>query len=263
MSIAHLGAHFDIHGGGVDLKFPHHENEIAQSEAATGEHFVNYWMHNGHVRVDDEKMAKSLGNFTTIRDVLAAHPAEAVRLFLLSTHYRSPLNFNDTALESARAGLERLYTALRGLPDDAEALPSETDAETESWTAQFLAAMDDDFNTPLALSVLFDLAREMNRHREVGNHELAASLGCSLRRLGQVIGLLGNDAERFLQGRMTGRSDDAARIDALVAEREAARANRDFVRADEIRATLLAEGVVLEDSAGGTTWRRSAGGSTV
>lgn len=256
MSIAHLGAHFDIHGGGVDLKFPHHENEIAQSEAATGKHFVNYWMHNGHVRVDDEKMAKSLGNFTTIRDVLAAHPAEVVRLFLLSTHYRSPLNFNDAALDAARAGLERMYTALRGLPVEANAI-------NDSWKARFMAAMDDDFNTPLALSVLFDLAREINRQREAGKHEMAASLGCCLRQLGQTIGLLMDDPEQFLQGGAAAVGDDAERIDALVAEREAARANRDFARADEIRATLLAEGVVLEDGAGGTTWRRSAGGATI
>ncbi len=250
MSIAHLGAHFDIHGGGMDLKFPHHENEIAQSEAATGEHFVNYWMHNGHVRVDDEKMAKSLGNFTTIRDILSAQPAEAVRLFLLSTHYRSPLNFNSAALDSARSGLERLYTALRGLPAEGGA-SADAVIHAEEWSARFNAAMDDDFNTPLALSVLFDLAREMNRHREAGANESAAGLGETLRQLAQTLGLLNERADQ--------PDDDAPRIEALIAARDAARANRDFALADQIRAELLAEGVVLEDGAEGTTWRRSSG----
>lgn len=250
MSIAHLGAHFDIHGGGMDLKFPHHENEIAQSEAATGEHFVNYWMHNGHVRVDDEKMAKSLGNFTTIRDILAAQPAEAVRLFLLSTHYRSPLNFNSAALDSARSGLERLYTALRGLPAEGGSTAAAA-LSADEWSARFNAAMDDDFNTPLAISVLFDLAREMNRHREAGANDRAATLGITLRQLSQTLGLLNAQADQ--------PDDDAPRIEALIAARNAARVNRDFALADQIRAKLLAEGVVLEDGAEGTTWRRSAG----
>lgn len=262
MSMAHLGQHFDIHGGGMDLKFPHHENEIAQSEAATGQHFVNYWMHNGHVRIDDEKMSKSLGNFTTIREILKRYSPEVVRFFLLSTHYRSPLHFNNTAVEAAAAGLARFYTALRDLPMDEVEPSGELAAEMERWSARFLAAMDDDFNTPLALSVLFDLAREVNRCREAKVDDAAAVLGFTLRRLGQALGLLCEDAEQFLKGGVAS-AEDAARIESLVNEREAARANRDFARADEIRSALLEEGVVLEDGAGGTTWRRSANSTTV
>ncbi len=251
MSTHCLGNHFDIHGGGLDLKFPHHENEIAQSEAATGEHFVNYWMHNGHVRIDDEKMAKSLGNFTTVRDILSRHDAEAVRHFLLSSHYRSPLNYTEAAIEQAHRALERLYGALRGL----ETATTQTDAE---FTARFVEAMDDDFNTPLALSVLFDLARAIHRAREAGQAEQAAELGATLRALAGVLGLLKQDPEAWLkaQGGDTMPAEEAARIDALVAARTAAREARDFARADAIRDELLAEGVVLEDGADGTQWRR-------
>ncbi|MEX0430064.1 cysteine--tRNA ligase [Spiribacter insolitus] len=251
MSTHCLGHHFDIHGGGLDLKFPHHENEIAQSEAATGEHFVNYWMHNGHVRIDDEKMAKSLGNFTTVRDVLAAHDPETVRHFLLSSHYRSPLNYTADALAQARAGMERLYTALRGLPEHVE-----PGAPGAAFSERFYVAMDDDFNTPLALSVLFDLARELNRARQSADMERAGSLGATLRGLGAVLGLLGQSPDAYLQS--GGRTDaaDAERIGALVAERAAARDARDFARADAIRDQLLAEGVILEDKADGTIWRR-------
>ena len=251
MSTHCLGNHFDIHGGGLDLKFPHHENEIAQSEAATGEHFVNYWMHNGHVRIDDEKMAKSLGNFTTVRDVLAAHDAETVRHFLLSSHYRSPLNYTADALAQARAGMERLYTALRGLPGDVG--PGTPGAD---FSARFHAAMDDDFNTPLALSVLFDLARELNRAREAADMARADSLGATLRSLGEILGLLGQSPDAYLQSGGGGNAVDAERIEALVEERTAARAARDFARADAIRDQLLAEGVILEDKAEGTIWRR-------
>ena len=251
MSTHCLGNHFDIHGGGLDLKFPHHENEIAQSEAATGEHFVNYWMHNGHVRINDEKMAKSLGNFTTVRDVLAAHDAETVRQFLLSSHYRSPLNYTADALAQARAGVERLYTALRGLPDQAG-----PGAPGEAFGARFRAAMDDDFNTPLALSVLFDLAREINRAREAGDRMRADSLGATLRSLGAVLGLLGRDPDAYLQAGGDADADDGERIEALLVERSAARAARDFARADAIRDQLLGEGVVLEDKPEGTVWRR-------
>lgn len=251
MSTHCLGNRFDIHGGGLDLKFPHHENEIAQSEAATGEHFVNYWMHNGHVRIDDEKMAKSLGNFTTVRDVLAAHDAETVRHFLLSSHYRSPLNYTADALAQARAGMERLYTALRGLPGD---IGSGTPGA--AFSARFHAAMDDDFNTPLALSVLFDLARELNRARGAADMERADSLGATLRNLGGILGLLGESPDAYLQSGGGGDAVDAERIEGLVAERAAARAARDFARADAIRDQLLAEGVILEDKAEGTIWRR-------
>ncbi len=252
MSTHCLGNHFDIHGGGLDLKFPHHENEIAQSEAATGEHFVNYWMHNGHVRIDDEKMAKSLGNFTTVREILSRHDAEAVRHFLLSSHYRSPLNYTEAAIEQAHSALERLYGALRGL----DTATTRTDAEM---TARFVEAMDDDFNTPLALSVLFDLARATNRSREAGDMSRAAELGATLRNLAGVLGLLTQDAESWLKAERCAETapGEAARIDGLVAERNVARTARDFTRADEIRDQLLAEGVVLEDGANGTQWRRT------
>jgi cysteinyl-tRNA synthetase len=247
MSTACLGHHFDIHGGGLDLKFPHHENEIAQSEAATGESYVNYWMHNGHVRIDDEKMSKSLGNFFTVREVLARYRAEEVRYFLLSSHYRSPLNYSADMLAQARAALQRLYLALRGLPD-AEPVGGETEAE------RFAAAMDDDFNTPLALAALFDLAREVNRLRETDT-AAAAGLAARLRELAGVLGLLRQPAEDYLKGAGEEHSDDAD-IDALVAERDEARRLRDFARADRIRDELQSRGVVLEDSAAGTTWRR-------
>jgi cysteinyl-tRNA synthetase len=251
MSTRCLGNHFDIHGGGLDLQFPHHENEIAQSEAATGEHFVNYWMHNGHVRIDDEKMAKSLGNFTTVRDILAAHDPESVRHFLLSSHYRSPLNYTADALDQARASMERLYLALRGGERD-----DRPGGDDKAYAERFRAAMDDDFNTPLALAVLFDLAREVNRAREAGESSRADGLAGELRRLGQMLGLLQGEAEGFLQGGSAEDPAEVARINALVAERDQARAQRDFARADAIRDQLIGEGIVLEDGAGGTRWRR-------
>lgn len=242
-----LGDTFDIHGGGLDLKFPHHENEIAQSEAATGKPFVNLWMHNGFVTVDDEKMAKSLGNFLTIRDVLADFRAEEIRYFILATHYRSPLAYNREQMLSARASLSRLYQALRGLPTS-EAVTG------GDYERRFYAAVDDDLNTPEAIAVLFDLAREVNRLREQ-DVAAAAALTALMRRLGVSIGLLQQDPEAFFHTQ-PGRGDDDAEIDKLVAERVSARAERNFKRADQIRDDLLARGIQLEDKPNGTLWRR-------
>ena len=248
MSTCCLGNHFDLHGGGADLQFPHHENEIAQSEGATGEPFVNCWMHNGFVRVNEEKMSKSLGNFFTVREILARYRPEEVRYFILTSHYRSPLNYDEEHLTNARAALTRLYTALRGLPP---AVP----AGGEAFRARFSAAMDDDFNTPVALAVLFDLVREINRVRPQ-DETAAAGLGAELRSLGEVLGLVQGDAEAYLRGTASGADDDAE-IDALIAARLAARQAKQWGEADRIRDQLAAAGIVLEDGAGTTTWRRA------
>ncbi len=231
MSTECLGNHFDIHGGGMDLKFPHHENEIAQSEAATGEPFVNLWMHNGFVRVEEEKMSKSLGNFFTVREVLEKYPAEAIRYFILTSHYRSPLNYSDQHLDGARAALDRLYTSLRGL--------AAGQGEPESaYVARFNEAMDDDFNTPEALAVLFDLARDVNRAREE-DLEQAAQLATTLRQLGGILGLLQEDPEQYLQS-LSGGAPETDQIEALIAQRNAARAAKNWAEADRIRDELTA-----------------------
>jgi cysteinyl-tRNA synthetase len=250
MSTCALGNHFDIHGGGADLQFPHHENEIAQSEAATGEPYVNVWMHNGFVRVNEEKMSKSLGNFFTVREILQRYRPEEIRYFILTSQYRSPLNYDDEHLQNARGALTRFYTALRGLP-------SVEPAGGESFGECFNLAMDDDFNTPEALAVLFDLAREINRMRS-DDAECAAALGAELRRLGAVLGLLQDDAETYLRGDASANGLANAEIDALIQQRITARANQNWAEADRVRAVLTAASIVLEDGPQGTAWRRSA-----
>jgi len=249
MATAALGNTFDIHGGGMDLKFPHHENEIAQSEGATGEHFANVWMHNGFVNVDDEKMSKSLGNFFTVRDVLKVYPAEVIRYFILGSHYRSPLNYSDQQLDQARTGLGRLYIALRNMP-------SGNAPKEHSFRTRFVAAMDDDFNTPVAVSVLFDLAREVNTLKDTKPAE-AARLAALLKELGGLLGILESDPEVYLQSGVTQQDGiSAAEVEQLIAARKAARVAKDWKEADRLRAELDAAGIVIEDGAGGTTWRR-------
>jgi cysteinyl-tRNA synthetase len=263
-----LGEQFDIHGGGADLQFPHHENEIAQSEGAHQCQFVNYWMHNGFVNVDKEKMSKSLGNFFTIREVLKKYDAEVVRFFILRAHYRSPLNYSDAHLDDAKSALTRLYTALKGLTPPSLPLSGEVQTFKQmdssldkgrlggvvDWSApdaiKFKAAMDDDFNTPEAVAVLFDLANQANRNQSVDT-------ATQLKSLAGVLGLLQRDPQQFLQGGAgSGGLDDAA-IDAQIAARVTAKKDKYFAEADRIRKALLEAGVVLEDSAAGTTWRRA------
>jgi len=245
MGASILGKHFDIHGGGQDLQFPHHENEIAQSEGAHDCTFVNYWMHNGFVRVDDEKMSKSLGNFFTIREVLKKYDPEVVRFFILRAHYRSPLNYSDQHLDDARHALTRLYTALRGTQTSPAAIDWQHPA-----AVRFKAAMDDDFNTPEALAVLFDLANELNRTRATETAELLKSLA-------GVLGILQREPEAFLQGGHPAADGYAPeQVEQLIAQRLEARRSKDFAEADRIRKALHDNGIVLEDGPQGTIWRR-------
>jgi cysteinyl-tRNA synthetase len=251
MSHACLGEEFDLHGGGMDLKFPHHENEIAQSRASSGKGFAKLWLHNGFVTVDEEKMSKSLGNFFTIREVLAKYPAEVVRFMIVGSHYRSPLNHSDAQLDQAKAGLDRLYLALRSVPEviAAEVGPGSSEPAVQ----RFHAAMQDDFNSPEAFAVLFELANQANAASDLATKRSRLGL---LKGLGAILGLLQQDPETYLKsGGSEGGSDDAE-IDALVAARIAARKAKDFKESDRIRDELKARGIQLEDGPGGTTWRR-------
>jgi cysteinyl-tRNA synthetase len=241
MSCEMLGTTFDIHGGGADLQFPHHENEIAQSEGATGQPLAHVWMHNGFINVDNEKMSKSLGNFFTIRDVLKSFDAETVRFFVVRSHYRSPLQYSDAHLNDARASLKRLYTALASVPP----APISLDWSVPE-AARFKAAMDEDFGTPEAVAVLFDLASEVNRSH-------SSELSGLLKALGGVLGLLQADPQQFLQAGVT---VDEATIQSRIEARAAAKKAKDFAQADAIRQELAAQGIVLKDGAGGTTWER-------
>ncbi len=251
MSERNLGSHFDIHGGGQDLQFPHHENEIAQSEGANGHAFVNYWMHNGFVRVDEQKMSKSLGNFFTVREILKKYDPEVVRFFILRTHYRSPLSYSDQHIDDARHALTRLYTALK----DVDAAKVKINWQ-ESYAASFKEAMDDDFNTPEAVAVLFDLANEVNKTRSPQQAGL-------LKALAGVLGLLQRNPQVYLQSVpgeavASGRAPlNPARIEELITSRAAARKANNFAESDRIRDELLKAGIILEDTPHGTVWRRA------
>lgn len=239
MAMDELGEQFDIHAGGLDLQFPHHENEIAQSEAASGKAFANYWMHFGMLQVENEKMSKSLGNFFTIKDVLKAHHPEVVRYFLLSSHYRSPLNYNADNLANSARALTRLYQALKDAPEEKAELDSH-------WTEQFYQAMDDDFNTPLALSVLFELSHSLNRDK-------TPELAVTLRYLGNILGLFQYTPDQFLQSGIS--IEERVEIERLITERLEAKANKDWSKADQIRDKLTAMNIELEDGPQGTKWR--------
>ena len=247
MSTKCLGDTFDIHGGGSDLIFPHHENEIAQSECATGNDFARYWMHNGPLRIDDEKMSKSLGNFFTIREVLEKYSPEVIRYFLISSHYRSGINYSEDNLSQAQAALERFYNALKGI--DAGAVAPKADTVYEK---SFRAAMEDDFNTPEAIGVLFDLAREINRLKQ-DDADAAAGLSALLISLGSVLGVLQLPADEFL--RQGSENIDTEYIEELIARRNTARADKDWAMADQIRDELQVLNVILEDKDGVTSWR--------
>jgi cysteinyl-tRNA synthetase len=264
MSCALLGQHFDIHGGGADLQFPHHENEIAQTEGAlygqersdSDAPWVNYWMHNGHIRVNQEKMSKSLGNFFLIRDVLTQYDPEVIRFFMLRAHYRSPINYSDVQLDESRSGLARLYTAL-AQANSITALAKQDTTLAAPWVQRFNAAMDDDFNTPDAIAVLFDLASELNRKHASGEVDAVRTLAHVMQDLAGVLGFMERDPSAFLQGGNAGELDAPA-IEEYIAARAAAKQAKAFEKADAIRAELLKQGVVLEDKPGGVTeWRRA------
>jgi cysteinyl-tRNA synthetase len=250
MNHKHLGEHFDIHGGGSDLMFPHHENEIAQSCCAFDTPYVNTWMHAGMVQVDDVKMSKSLGNFFTLRDVLKVHDPETLRFFLMSAHYRSQLSYSQDSIAQAKAGLERLYTALRGIDANLDVALSKG-----GYLSRFEAAMNDDFNMPVAFSVLFDVARDLNK----AEGDEAADLAGVLQKLGGILGILQMSPADYLQGNIAGEGSDefASKVEALIEQRNTARSNKDWPAADAARDALNELGVVLEDSASGTTWRKA------
>jgi cysteinyl-tRNA synthetase len=250
MSANCLGEHFDIHGGGQDLQFPHHENEIAQSEGAHGCQSVNYWMHNGFVRIDDEKMSKSLGNFFTVREVLEQYPAEVVRYFILTSHYRSPLNYSDEQLEQAKNALTRFYSSLREVESDTQV----NWQQDEEFGPRFKEAMDDDFNTALALSVVADVRQALNKAQEASVEAKQHYYAGLLLSMGQVLGLFQQDADTFFAGSTD--DDEAETIEALIIKRNQARADKDWAVADQVRDELTVMGVVLEDAAGKTTWRK-------
>jgi len=248
MSMDALGDTFDIHAGGSDLKFPHHENEIAQSEAATGNNFAKYWMHTGPLRIDKKKMSKSLDNFLTIRDALKNYPYEIIRYFLLSSHYRSPINYSETALEESKAALDRLYTSFLDVD-----ISDQDVAAKGSHTEQFQQAMDDDFNVPEALAVLFDLAKAVNKAKETGDQERTKLLVNELIHLSKPLGLLQQDPQVFLK---SGVDVSESEIEALIDKREKARDSGDYSTADKIRDQLFEQNIILEDSKEGTFWRR-------
>tara|TARA_R110000751_G_scaffold49002_1_gene109326 strand:- start:55011 stop:56459 length:1449 start_codon:yes stop_codon:yes gene_type:complete len=247
MNHKHLGKHFDIHGGGSDLIFPHHENEVAQSCCAFDTPYVNYWMHTGMVQVNQEKMSKSLGNFFTLRDVLDIYDAETVRYFLMSAQYRSQLSYSDSFIQQARASLERLYTALRDITPNMD-----VDITMGDYQTRFNQAMDDDFNTPEAFAVLFDLAKEINK----SSGQQAADLAGVMIKLADILGILQQSPNEYLQGSVAGSQDDVAEIESLIKARNDARATKDWAAADAARDALNALQVVLEDGENGTTWRR-------
>ena len=248
MNHKHLGKHFDIHGGGSDLTFPHHENEVAQSCCAFDTPYVNTWVHTGMVQVDNEKMSKSLGNFFTLRDVLAQHHKETLRFFLMSAHYRSQLSYSQDNIDQAQSALERLYTALRDVTPD-----TTTELAYGGYLARFEAAMNDDFNTPIAFSVLFDCAKDVNKAKTDNPNE-ACKLAAVLKGLGNILGCLQDEPQAFLQ---SDSGIDAAEVEGLIAQRNQARADKDWGAADAARDALTALGVIIEDSANGTTWRKA------